>query len=256
MTLIKKIIPLIILSLFLSNCSFLKNSLAYKKGTEEFVTKLLSEDYEYCTSKLDEGISAAMTKDSLIASLASFRSFITDNWDDDLSYTFMGAEKSFSTLENSLPPHATTVHMQFENEKYFGVVKAIFNDNNGQIISIHPLKNKWLIPNMIYFWLFGLLGLAVLLFNIYTIWKIKKSQLNKKWLHYLLVFIFNTPVLSYHAISGFSFKILSFQFLLGISFNFMGYLNTAIAFGIPLGSIYCLWKINKQNKIKNIEEQA
>lgn len=247
MTNIKKTLPFIFILFLLSSCNFLQNSMEYKKGTEEFMVRLMAEDYEYCASKMENGESSEIPADSMKIALSELRNSIVSNWGDNLEYTFMGSEKSFSTLENSLPT-TTTIHMQFAEKEKFGVIKAIYNDDSKKIMGIRPLKRIWGIPNMTYFWIFGLLPLAVLFFNIYTLRQIKKSQLDKKWLHYLLVFIFNTPVLSYHALSGFSFKMLSFQFLLGTSFSFMGFLNTTLAFGIPLGSIYCLWKIRKQTK--------
>jgi len=101
---------------------------------------------------------------------------------------------------------------------------------------------------MIIFWLFGILPLSILLFNIYAIREIKKSTLSKKWLKYLAILFFNVPTITYSAVEGLSYKLLDFQFFFGISFSFMGFLGSVWTFGIPLGGIYWLWKL-KQHKI-------
>ncbi len=114
------------------------------------------------------------------------------------------------------------------------------------------IKEK--IPNMLFFWLFGILPILVLIFNIYVIRLIKKSDLKKKWLKYLGVLFFNVPAISFSAVNGLSFSLLSFQIMLGLSFNYMGYLSSVWTFGIPLGGIYWLWKLNKKINDETITE--
>jgi hypothetical protein len=98
---------------------------------------------------------------------------------------------------------------------------------------------------MVPFWLFGILPLTVLLFNIYVIRQIKKSSLPRKWPKYLTVILLNVPAISYAAVEGLSFKLLHFQFLFGFSFRMMGYLGSVFTFGIPLGGLYWLWKVRQ-----------
>ncbi len=111
-------------------------------------------------------------------------------------------------------------------------------------------------PNMLLFWLFGIFPLAVLLFNIYVILKIKKSKLSKKWLKYLAVLFFNVPAITYAAVGGLSFKLLSFQIFFGIGFTMMGYLGSVWTFGIPLGGIYWLWKLNQHKERQIVTDKA
>ena len=93
------------------------------------------------------------------------------------------------------------------------------------------------------------MAICVPIFNIWIIRKIKKSDLKKKWLKYIAVIFLNVPAITYNAVYGLSFSLLSFQILFGISFSYMGYLSSAWTFGIPLGGLYWLWKLNKKEDV-------
>jgi len=76
-------------------------------------------------------------------------------------------------------------------------------------------------------------------------------------LKYIAVIFLNVPAFTYAAVNGFSFNLLSFQFLLGISFSYMGYLNSAWTFGLPLGGLYWFWKLKmKKLEITNMTDEA
>ncbi|MBL4625368.1 MAG: hypothetical protein JKY42_09555 [Flavobacteriales bacterium] len=111
------------------------------------------------------------------------------------------------------------------------------------------LEVKEPIPNMIFFWLFGILAICVPVFNIYVIRLVKKSDLNKKWLKYLAIICLNLPAISFAAVHGFSFNLLSFQILLGFSFSYMGYLSSLWTFGLPLGGVYWFWNLKYKNPV-------
>ena len=128
------------------------------------------------------------------------------------------------------------------------------DDTSNKIIFIKTLDIKEKIPNMIRFWLFGILAICIPIFNILVIRKIKKSDLNKKWLKYIAVIFLNVPTITYSSVYGLSFKLISFQILLGISFEHMGYLGSAWGFGIPLGGLYWLWKLNKKTNVETITD--
>ena len=59
----------------------------------------------------------------------------------------------------------------------------------------------------------------------------------------------NVPAISYAAVDGLSYKLLNFQILFGVGFSLMGYLGSVWTFGIPLGGIYWLWKLNQQKSL-------
>jgi len=231
-------------------CDFMSNTFQYKDKTKQFIDALLDENYEYCMEifAMDHEMATNTNPDSMKAGLVNFRNLIIENFGSELSYTLMKSQKTWSTdEEKNTPPNTTIIQVQFFNQTHFGVFQAWFDDESKKILNIKALDIKEPIPQMATFWLFGLVVICVPIFNIYVIRLIKKSELRTKWLKYLAIFIFNVPAITYSAIGGYSFNLLSFQILLGMSFNYMGYLNAAWTFGIPLGGLYWL------RKVKNIE---
>jgi hypothetical protein len=194
--------------------------------------------------------------DTLKLGLVNFRKIIVDNFGKELDYKFMTANKIFSTVkEESTAPNTTLAQIEFSNETDFGVFEITFADNSNKILHIKTLDLKEKIPNMIWFWLFGILAICIPIFNIWIIIKIKKSNLKKKWLKYIAVIFLNVPAITYSAVYGLSFSLLSFQLLFGISFSYMGYLSSAWTFGIPLGGLYWLWKLNKKTEDEIAENE-
>ncbi len=245
---------LIIISL-IASCQFLNNTKEFKKTTEEFAEALISEDYDKCIDlfALEHELAQSFNEDTLRNGLPDFRKLIVDNFGSDLEYSLMSAAKTYSTVEgNATPPNTTNVQVQFSNQKEFGVLKVLFDDTSKKILNLNAENKLYEIPNMIYFWLFGLITIWIPIFNIYVINQIRKSNLKRKWLKYIGVLFFNLPTISYSAMSGLSFKLLNFQFMLGFSFGYMGYLSAIWAFGIPLGGMYWLWKIKTKKENEEV----
>jgi hypothetical protein len=246
-------ILLLIFSLIVS-CDFVRDSFTFKDKTKEFVETLMKKDYDKCVSQM--ALESEMAKntniDTLKLGLEQFRSIIEQNFGEKFEYSLMKSEKKRSSVvSEKSPPNTTLAFIEFSNGKEFGVFQVLFDDKSKKIINIKTLEVKAALPNMIIFWLFGIFPLAVLLFNIYVIREIKKSNLSKKWLKYLAVLFFNVPTVTYSAVEGLSYIIFNFQFFFGVSFSFMGFLGSVWTFGIPLGGIYWLWKL-KQRKIDEV----
>ena len=222
--------------------------------TKEFAETLIKEDYNKCLDYLALEHEAAkhVNLDTMKAGLANFRKVVVANFGEELKYTFISAEKKFSTVhEENTPPNTTVVLMQFENQNEFGIMKFIFDDTSKKVLNVNTLELKESIPEMLWFWLFGLLVICVPIFNIYVIRLIWKSALERKALKYLAVICLNVPSILFSAMNGLAVKLLTFQFMLGLSFNYMGYINASWTFGIPIGGIYWLWKLkNKNNDLK------
>lgn len=243
-------------SLFTS-CDFINNAFTYKDTTEGFIEALIEEDYEKSlTYMATENEAFKNTNiDTLKLGLGNFQNIIVKNFGKELNYKFVTAEKTLSTVEGeSTAPNTTKAQIEFSNDKEFGVFEITFDDSSNKILYIKILDLKAGIPNMIWFWLFGVLAICVPIFNIWIIRKIKKSNLKKKWLKYIAVIFLNVPAISYNAVYGLSFSLLSFQILFGISFSYMGYLSSAWIFGIPLGGLYWLWKLNNKTDDETLIE--
>ena len=237
----------------LTSCEFISNTFKYKETTKEFIENLLKEDYDKCVAfiAMEHDMAKNTNIDTMKMGLQNFRQRIVSNFGTELDYSFMKSEKKFSTVESeNTPPNTTVVLVEFSNKNEFGVFKVLFDDASKKILNINTLDVKEAIPSMIIFWLYGLLALCVPVFNIYVIRQIKRSNLNKKWLKYIGVILLNVPALTYAAVGGFSFKLLNFQIMLGISFTYMGYLNSAWTFGLPLGGLYWFWKLKQKSSPK------
>lgn len=241
----------------LTSCDFIKNAFTYRDKTEEFVETLLTEDYEKSVElfAMEHETAKNTDVDVLKKGLADFRKRIVDSFGTKLDYSFMKAEKKFSTNEgDNTPPNTTVALVEFSNGTEFGVFKILFDDSSGKILNINTLEVKESIPSMTIFWLFGLLAICVPIFNIFVIRQIKRSDLNKKWLKYIAVIFLNVPAITYAAVGGLSYKLLNFQILLGISFGYMGFLNSYWTFGIPLGGLYWFWRL-KNEKVATRETE-
>ena len=243
--------------LLISGCDLVSNAFEYRDTVEEFAEKLLHENYNGCIDlmAMDNEAAKNLNMDDLRAGLSDFRQRIVNNFGDELNYTFMRSGKHFSTNPSeNMPPDTTLVLVQFDNQKMFGVFQVLFDDNSKKIFHINTLDVKEPIPGMIVFWVFGFFCLCILIFNIYVVFQVKKSGLKKKWLKYIAIILLNVPTIGYNVIDGFFIQPLSFQFLFGFTFSFMGYLGTAVGFGVPLGGLYCLWKVktNKKHPVDSV----
>ena len=253
-----KTLLLILTVSFFTSCDFINNVFTYKDTTAGFVEALIEEDYEKSVSfmAIENEAYKNANIDTLKLGLVNFRKIIVDNFGKELDYKFMTANKTFSTVEGeSTAPNTTLAQIEFSNDTEFGVFEITFADNSNKILHIKTLDLKEKIPNMIWFWLFGILAICVPIFNIWIIRKIKKSNLKKKWLKYIAVIFLNVPAITYSAVYGLSFSLLSFQILFGISFSYMGYLSSAWTFGIPLGGLYWLWKLSKKKEDETTENE-
>jgi len=250
-----QLLILIIPILLMTSCEFIGNTFEYQKTTEEFTKALINEDYDKCVElfAMEHEMAENVNIDTMKAGLPILRELIISNFGEELEYTLMSAEKKFSTVEGeSTAPNTTHILVQIENQNEFGVLKLLFDDTSKKILNLNALNVKEKIPNMVSFWLFGLLAICIPIFNIYVINQIRKRNIKRKWLKYLAILFFNVPAITYSAVGGLGFKLLSFQILLGISFGYMGYMNSMWAFGIPFGGIYWLWKLKNRN---NKEEE-
>ncbi|WP_299122216.1 hypothetical protein [uncultured Tenacibaculum sp.] len=243
-------------SLFIS-CDFINNAFTYKDTTKEFVKALIEEDYEKSMNfmAIENKAFKNTNIDTLKIGLRNFQNIIVKNFGKELDFKFMTAKKTLSTVAGkSTAPNTTLAQIEFSNDTEFGVFEITFDDDSNKILYIKTLNIKEKTPNMTLFWLFGILAICVPIFNIWIIRKIKKSNLKRKWLKYIAVIFLNVPAITYSAVYGLSFNLLSFQILFGISFSYMGYLSSVWSFGIPLGGLYWLWKLNKKPKDEVITE--
>lgn len=237
---------LVILPL-LTGCSFYGNILDYKKLCNATIDNTVNERYDSILKTLNIDPADTVKAGQTIAAIKNFRNSLIENFGTDYDTWFMTATKKFSTKGDE--PDITTVEIQIDNGEFYSVLTFIIDDTSGYLQSVNLADKKWPIPDLTMFWLFGILPLMVLLFNIFSIRKVIKSQITPKWIFVLLCMLLNIPSLKCF-IDYPQLRVtadLSFQMLLGISFNFMGYNNYAMGFGLPLGSLITQFALYRKN---------
>ena len=240
---------LLVFAFCLNGCNLINSLSSYSSTTETFTNSLINRDFNKCISLMSVGRATDADIRQLKVNLDTFSNVIVRNFGTKLEYSFVKAEKKFSSnKEENLPPNTTLVQIEFHSNKYVGIMEVLFDDKTKKIDNIKALDVKQPIPDMTKFWLFGIFAAGVLAFNIYTIVMVKRSGLKRKWLAYTGIVLLNIPTIQYNAIGGLSFKLLYFQILLGVSFQNAGYLGAAWAIAIPLGAIIAQWRINQLDK--------
>ncbi|MDB5130024.1 hypothetical protein [Mucilaginibacter sp.] len=233
---------------FTCSCTFLANSKKFGDTSKLFIENLLHKDYDKCIDLLAFDPAKPLNRDSVKAGLDVFRNILIKGFGDKLEYSFIRSEKTYSTLKGTgTPPNTTLVFVQYSNKTEFGILQGLFDDKTGKILDIKTLDIKGKIPNMLPFWLFGLVAICIPAFNIYMIVKVKRSDMRTKWLKYLFIVILNIPAIGYNAVNGLFIKYLNLQMLLGFSFNISDYFDSFWIFGIPLGGLIILLKLKSGN---------
>ena len=97
-----------------------------------------------------------------------------------------------------------------------------------------------------------LIGWVVLVVNFFTIYKIYKSNILKKWLRILFPLFVNFPTVSSRAIDDLSFQIFNFQ-LFGFG-SFYNQNGNFVAVAFPLGSIWVFYKIENWIREKEMQD--
>lgn len=249
---LKTLLFVILLLPLFTACDFITNVFTYKDSTAEFIDSVIKEDYDKSLDCLDFSGSTKDDKelDSIRIRLTDFRKYLVDRFGTEIEYSFLRAQKTRSTIDSqNTPEGATDVFIQINNDKYFGVLQLLFEDESGKIIKADVLNMKEEIPSMPVFWLVGLIAICVPIFNIYMVVRIRRSSLKKKWIKYLAIILLNLPTIGYTAIGALYLNILSAQFLFGISFSILGYASSYWAIGLPLGGIYWYWRLAERKRL-------
>jgi hypothetical protein len=240
---------ILVFCILTTGCSFLSNVFDYKHLCEATIKKIIDERYDELVPVfgVDAGDTAKVRQ--LTNGIKDFRSVLVDNFGSDFSLWYMGSEKTlFSTTKDV--PDITKVSIQIESETHYGVIRFTIDDKSGSIQWINLDNTRKPIPDTTLFWLFAILPLGILCFNVYTIQRAAKSRLKKKWIFIVICIILNIPSLEcamQYPVLNFNAN-LSLQMLFGVSFNLMGYDNYALGFGVPIGSIISHYYIVRKKR--------
>lgn len=218
-----------------------------QSSTTEFTIALLSRDYDKAVTYFDfknPEFSSQINLDTLKASMPRLRERLSKNFGDSLRVVHVSAKKIFTTANesNRLPPYAIEVKATFEGDTHFGYLLFILNEKNGKILNVNIDDFKEPKPNKNNVYIFAIIGLLVVAFNLYMLIKVLTSNIIEKWKRIVMIVLLNAPSLGYNAVSGFYFKLLTFQ-ILGAGFSFTGYESTYCVISIPIGALLVWWKM-------------
>lgn len=245
---IRNIFYIIGIVILFSSCTFIGNVKDYSEKSKELINSIAQEQYNEVSATFESEKYGKVNKDLFIPQIEKIRELIVNNFGMDYDLKFIHANKT--TLSTEEPgPYPTTVQIQIKNKTHYGNFTLTFDDEIHQVTNIRLDREKYEIPSMTLFWFYGLLPLLVVGFNIYTIRRVSKSRVKRKWLKIVGIVLLNVPAFTYSVVNGFNIEPLSFQILLGMSFGMMGYANTFWTFGFPIGSLIANYKINQSKKI-------
>lgn len=236
-----------IIFISISGCNFIQNAYKYNDTNKEFVQYLLKRDYDKAVGHmaLDREEMGSQSPENLKAGLSELSGILIENFGENATTRFCSASKSYSSVkEDNTPPNTTVVLMEVVGKNHFAVFRFLQDDISGKILAVRIVSNRYDVPNMLSFWLFLIPVLIVLGFNIYVLVSVKRSNVLHKWRKYLMIIFLNLPTVVYSAVGKLSI-VLSIQLMFGISFSLLGYSGSVLKFGIPLGSLYVLWKLKK-----------
>ncbi len=246
-------ITLILLTVFtFSSCTFF-NLKQYKKVSKELIESIMQQDYEKSYEILGHNRTGEVDKETFASQIDYFREFVIENFTEDYKLKFASANKVFfKTGEKG--QHPFNMIVQIESDTHFGYFTITFSDNPNVVLNIDLQDYKERIPPKGKFYLFGILPFLVVALNIFTIIRVVKSQINRKWLKIIGVILLNVPTFTYSLMNGFSFSLVQFQFFFGAAIGLFGYAGTYLSFGLPIGAFLANYKIDME-KQKLKEEQ-
>ena len=241
----KKIIFLFFSVLCLCSC----NSFNKEKSIE--ITQNVAEgNYDAVLNELDESVFQAIGKDSLKTILTKMAQQIKLNVGDDLDYTFLKGEKRVVLSSDQTNNYSYTEIMISGDEKCC-TARIHYNPTTNKVTAFN-LSDLYNTPYSASFWIALILGLGVVAFNIFTIVKVKKSKLDRKWLMYLLIILLNNPYI-YTSPERISTG-LNIIHILGFGYAFAGPYSF-VKIGIPIGAFIAWYKMKKQKQKEVLENE-
>jgi hypothetical protein len=234
----------VVLLLAISSCNFISNSSKFNDTNKEFIAKLLHGKYDDALKDLDlsnetyKDQSRDVTRDKV----ANFGKLLEENFGKNAQTQFLSAVKTKSTKEGeSTEPNTTRVQLEIYDDEKFLVIQFTNNDVTGKIIGVTTIGGLKKKPGMFTFWLGLIPALVVWGILIYAIVQVKRSNIRRKWLKYLMILVLNYPVIVFSAL-GIQLNFSRFQ-IIGAGFTVFGFSGSVFEVGLPLGALYVLWKL-------------
>lgn len=244
----RKLVLLFLIAFCIVGCS------SFNKEKSIQIAKYIVEgDYEKVMEESDDLVFQQMSRYTFTIGLQSMHDLIQTGLGSEVEYTFIQSEKKYRIQKGKEPNiednHDVTIIM-LSNGNKSTMLTLFYNRETGKPYYFHVDDVREC--DMTRFWILSSLGLLVIAFIIFTIVKVKRSDMKKKWVKYLLALFLNLPFLVITTAGVQLFIGIGISFL-GVAFSYFGPDSyTKIAF--PLGSIIVLYLLKKHNKKKEAAE--
>ena len=241
----RKLVLLFLIAFCIVGCS------SFNKEKSIQIAKYIVEgDYEKVMEESDDLVFQQMSRYTFTIGLQSMHDLIQTGLGSEVEYTFIQSEKKYRIQKGKEPNiednHDVTIIM-LSNGNKSTMLTLFYNRETGKPYYFHVDDVREC--DMTRFWILSSLGLLVIAFIIYTIVRVKKSDMKKKWVKYILAVVVNIPLF---LVTSSGVKLSLGLSIMGVGFEYLGPDSyTKIAF--PLGSIIVLYLLRKHNKKKETE---
>ncbi len=257
----------LLLLVVLPSCKFLSGIQEKEEMSCGFVRLVLAHEYEDAVKLLDEETVAALGgPQSVEINLSEIEGILRKRLGQlqDCHTAFAEKRVVFQTdaSGNRTQQLVDNFVLELEGTDSLAWMAFTFADN-GRLTSAVVTRDALPVPGFRQTWpWYGLLGLGVVLVLLmgYTIYRIVRSQWQKKWLWILVVLLGNVTQVGYSVLEGWFFNgnLLSFN-ILPLGFTYMGsYYSMKAWIAFPLGMliVWGKWLLDNRNKEETPDEQG
>lgn len=193
-----------IILLFASIC-LLGCNIPNQEKSVKYVKDIAEGNYEKVLEETDNLLFKITPKDSFLIFSRKLNKSINNCFDDKSKIYLLSSE--IKTKGEATANQIATVEIC--NDKDFVDIQLHFNLDTGKVTGVY-VSDIYKVPSKTRYWISFAIGFIICIFVIYTIVRIKKSNMKKKWIKYLFVVFFNFPTLIITPINT-HLKILKFQ---------------------------------------------
>jgi len=238
-------ILLLIIIVSFSSCNFFENHFSAKKKSLEFVEALLCDDFAKCVDLMPIASHPELSKDTMVAQMRQFKKNLDNRMGLNLKPTFLNSLTDKNATVDPPVIHEFGV-VQLANDTCYAKFQVRFDNTTGQVDNIELVSINT-VPEKSNLNVFGFFALIVLSFNLFTIWKVVKSNLVGKWKWIIAIVVLNYPTFIYSVTQGPFISWKNIQALFGVSYSIADFDEMKVMIGLPIGAIWVLYKLHGKN---------
>ncbi len=241
-----RLLSLLLVWAFLwSSCRFLSEKEQHEQTASAFVQLLLARDYETAMLLLDETLVAEYPQtDTLEILLSEMAGALDAKLGGPLQASrtaFWEKRKVYRTDLQGNRESFSIANCVLEMESADSLAYAAFSfSEDGRILKVRLQRASAAKPGplqLVPYFLLLALGLSLTLWVAYTVYRVVRSELRRKWLWSAVVVVGNVTSVGYGVLEGWFFKADLSVYLLPMGFTFGSYLGWKAWVAFPLGTL-------------------